>query len=575
MPTLRPSKNGRWRALVLIGVHALVAVHVAHWMSKGTTLSPLEPSEAMEFSKRDLVNAGFVFFGLTILSTLLLGRWFCGWACHLVALQDASLWLLKRLGIRPKPLRSRLLAFVPAIAALYMFAYPLAYRVWHGLELGPPRVALTRADFWATFPPWPVALATFVVCGFATVYFLGAKGFCNYACPYGAIFGLVDRFAPGRIRVTDACEGCGHCTATCSSNVIVHEEVRQFGMVVDPACMKCLDCVSVCPKEALYFGFGKAAGARAKQKGQRSRPGVSWGEEGLLAALFLAAFFVYRGLYGVVPFLFALGIAGVLAFLFAGLVRMLRRRDASLLGRSLRKGGRPTRTGVVFALAAGALLVLSAHSAVIQYHAYRSAAAFDELRDRREAFLDDPQQALAGEERARAERGLASARLVRSLGLLPTPGNELELVWLALFTGAPQDFEDGVRALASGTSEFASMRFDLARFLAARGRDRDAASELEAALAVSPSAAGYDRLARLHFEAGRADEALAVFERALGTFPDNADLVYNRGVALGMLGRKDEAAAAFRRVLELDPGRVDARENLEGLGDGTPLPPRR
>ena len=28
-------------------------------------------------------------------------------------------------------------------------------------------------------------------------------------------------------------------------------------MVVDPGCMKCMDCVSVCPNDALYFGFGK------------------------------------------------------------------------------------------------------------------------------------------------------------------------------------------------------------------------------------------------------------------------------------------------------------------------------
>ena len=244
---MRASKNGRWRALVLVLVHALVAVHVAHWMRTGSTLSPLEPSESMEFAKHDLVNAGFVFFGLTVLSTLVLGRWFCGWACHLVALQDLCLWLLKRAGIRPRPLRSRLLAFVPAVAALYMFVYPLAFRLGSGEELGPYRVALTKSDFWGTFPPWPVALATFAVCGFAIVYFLGAKGFCTYACPYGALFGLADRFAVGRIRVTDACEGCGHCTATCTSNVLVHEEVAKHGMVVDPGCMKCLDCVSSCP----------------------------------------------------------------------------------------------------------------------------------------------------------------------------------------------------------------------------------------------------------------------------------------------------------------------------------------
>ena len=29
--------------------------------------------------------------------------------------------------------------------------------------------------------------------------------------------------------MTDACEHCGHCTVVCTSNVRVHEEVRDFG----------------------------------------------------------------------------------------------------------------------------------------------------------------------------------------------------------------------------------------------------------------------------------------------------------------------------------------------------------
>ena len=37
-------------------------------------------------------------------------------------------------------------------------------------------------------------------------------------------------------------------------------------MVVDPGCMKCMDCISVCPNDALYFGFGKPTIAVSKSK---------------------------------------------------------------------------------------------------------------------------------------------------------------------------------------------------------------------------------------------------------------------------------------------------------------------
>src|SRR5262245_64996350 len=81
-PRIRRSRAGLWRAGVLIAVHALVALHIAHWKFRGATLSPLEPSEGMEFAKHGVINAGFIFFALMILSTLIFGRWFCGWACH-------------------------------------------------------------------------------------------------------------------------------------------------------------------------------------------------------------------------------------------------------------------------------------------------------------------------------------------------------------------------------------------------------------------------------------------------------------------------------------------------------------
>lgn len=565
VPALRTSRNGRWRALVLVLVHVLVAVHLAHWLRAGETLSPLEPSEAMEFVKHDLVNAGFVFFGLAILSTLVLGRWFCGWACHLVALQDLCLVLLKRAGIRPRPLRSRLLALVPALAALYMFAYPLAYRLALGDELGPVEVALTKSDFWSTFPPWPVALATFAVCGFAIVYFLGAKGFCTYACPYGAFFGLADRLAPGRIRVTDACEGCGHCTATCSSNVLVHQEVREHGMVVDPGCMKCLDCVSVCPKGALYFGFGRPSLGLGARPAQRTKATASWGEEAFLAAGFAAAFFTYRGLYGVIPFLLALGLAGILAVGALEGLALVRRPSVRFLGRGLKQDGRLTRSGLVFSIALGLVLLASTHSAWIQFHGQRAERAFAELRGVREAFLVDPSRSLAAEEARRAERARTSARLALRYGALAPAEDRLRLAWLELFTGAPEGFVQELEAVASASSEPAALYYDLARFHEARGRPEQAVTALETSLRTRPSPVVFDRLARLHFGAGRGEQALTVFERALAAFPDSADLHFNLGVVLGFLDRRLEAIGAFQKVTELAPGRVDALENLAGL----------
>src|SRR5438552_14547946 len=72
------SRTAPVRAAVLIGVHVIVLAHVTHWLLTRRTLSPVEPSESMYTLELGRLNAGFVFFGLAILSPALFGRFFCG-----------------------------------------------------------------------------------------------------------------------------------------------------------------------------------------------------------------------------------------------------------------------------------------------------------------------------------------------------------------------------------------------------------------------------------------------------------------------------------------------------------------
>lgn len=297
----RPSRVGRWRALVLLLVHVAIALHAWHWYATGRTLSPLEPSESMAFSQRGIVNAGLIFFALAILSTLIFGRWFCGWGCHLIALQDGARWILRRVGLRTRGVNLGLLASVPWLAFVYMFLSPIVLALLEGTGFVPGGAQLETEQFWKTFPPWPVALVSVIVCGFAIVWLLGQKGFCSYGCPYGAIFGIADQFAPSRIRVNDDCAQCGHCTVACSSGVNVSQEVREWGMVVDPGCMKCADCVSVCPKDALYVGWGAPALFASRRAEPRRANRARWAERLLLLCFFAASFallHLYDGRYG-------------------------------------------------------------------------------------------------------------------------------------------------------------------------------------------------------------------------------------------------------------------------------------
>src|SRR5437870_1909296 len=127
---IRKSKTSRWRAAALITLNLFMIAHIIQWRIMGKTISPIEPSETMHTLQKGFVNAGFIFFTLAILATLIFGRFVCGWGCHILALQDLCGWLLKKMGLHPKPFRSRLLVYVPLGAALYMFVWPTAYRLF-------------------------------------------------------------------------------------------------------------------------------------------------------------------------------------------------------------------------------------------------------------------------------------------------------------------------------------------------------------------------------------------------------------------------------------------------------------
>ncbi len=491
---IRPSRSGKRRALVLGAVHVLIGLHIAHWLVSGSTVTPVEPSEAMAFSRDSIINAGLIFFAVMIGLTAIFGRFFCGWGCHLVALQDLCRHWLIKLGIRPQPLRSRWLAWVPTLAFVYMFLWPAAFRLWTGDSLAVRGMELTTSAFWATFPGWIVGGLTLLTCGFACVYFLGAKGFCTYACPYGAVFAAADRLAPMRIRVSDACEQCGHCTAVCSSNIRVHEEVRDWGMVVSPGCMKCLDCVSVCPKDALSYSAGPIPLLARRRTAviPKSAPALAGRDEALLAVVFAATFLAVRGVYGVVPFLLALGLAGISAFVALTALRLARQPTVSKPGLRLKQGGKWLPAGRFFTLAATVWLALLLHSAVIGIHDALGTRAYERLLPTKLARVSTPDsvQTLDTSQQADVEGAKAHFLAIGKYGLLAWPGNDARLAWVHWLQG------DADAALARSQASIereelvGEMHQLRAAVMSARGETAAAVSEWQLAINALPEARG-------------------------------------------------------------------------------------
>jgi len=602
------SRMGKWRAGVLIAIHVFIAARIAHWQMTGSAISPIEPSESMQTLETGIVNAGFVFFLSAIVLTLVFGRFICGWACHVVALQDFCGWIMKKCGIRPTPFRSRLLVFVPLSLALYMFVWPTFKRIAlvPTLDRVAPAVAdfigrpapfpvdgfraeFIVEDFWATFPGVFIAIPFLLIIGFASVYFLGAKGFCTYGCPYGGFFYPADRFSVARIVVDDEkCDSNGHCTAVCTSNVRVHEEIKDYGSVVDPGCMKCMDCVSACPTNALALKFAKPQILNRKPK-RRRKPrsfDLSWPEEIGLAIVFLLTLLAARGLYAVIPLLMAAGIAGMVTFLAYKAWRTLRIENVRFHGFQLRLRGRTTPTGWAWLTLTTIVLLLVGHSLAVNQYRWRADHAFERFELSKAALFAPSPPPFEPEQTERMRRSLdlysrAAPIADGGIGLAPNAESMLRMALLHFALGEHEEsiaLLERVERIAGGADELTADReqvrvlagLSVARltqnrpgvtrdeveqaFASTREQTERAIENMRAALEANPDWwATRERLIDTLTQTGRPALGVEEADKALQALPETPKFARARGRG---------AFEALEQAAEVSPRDAVIRENL-------------
>jgi polyferredoxin len=249
------------------GVEAFLPISgmlgLRHWLESGH-LNPIHP-------------AAVVLFLAIVATALLAKKGFCSWVCPVGTLSEG----LAMVGVRllgrnyrlPRwldvPLRATkyaLLGFFLWIVAMIPSAAlePFLYGDYH-------RVADVKMYlFFARMGPGALAVVVALLAGSIVVRGL----WCRYACPYGALLGIVGRLSPARIhRDPDSCAGCEGCTDACPQRLSIHDRLT----VTSLECTACHTCVDACPKEAtLVFGVGR-------------RRLVPWRVAALLVGVFVVA----------------------------------------------------------------------------------------------------------------------------------------------------------------------------------------------------------------------------------------------------------------------------------------------
>jgi Fe-S-cluster-containing hydrogenase component 2 len=478
------SRPARWRIVTLVLVHLGIAAHIIHWRLAGTTLSSIQLSDAARFTAEGVATASLFFFAFLLAVTLLFGRFFCAWGCHMLALQEVCRGLLRRIGVRPRLIRSRVLFFVPVFAAFAIYFQPLVERAWFGKPFPTPKLVLTSQHLWAALPGPMEAVAAILLGGLLMVYLLGSLSFCKYVCPYGALFALADSVALGRVRLTGECDGCALCTAACTTGARVHEEVQRFGMVANSGCMRCFECVSACPRGVLAYRLGRPALTAVRRAGL-TRYAFSFSEELLLFVLFTTSFFAIHGLYGAVPLLVSLAAGVVVAYLGVLALRVLRQPFVALRGIILKQSQRWSRAGVTFVAGAAVLFLFIAHSLLIQYHQRGADAGLNVLQFPR------MQTTYSSAERRIARDAAAHLSFCSHYGLIDTVDWNMKLAWVYRILRKPRLVEAHLRRAIGLDPTQAAAHFNLAKELARQGRSAEASRSFAEAVRLAPSLAQF------------------------------------------------------------------------------------
>ena len=244
----------KYRIISFIAVHILILIHVL-WF-QNSFLGSFDFQEFFDrFIGEGILNAGAIMVIFAFFSTLIFGRFFCGWLCHFGAVQEFAWWIFGKLGIKPKTINSRLITFLPVFILFNFYIIPNLSGAMHINNSWELSVDLSYPKVWAFLPGVVIGTLTFIIDGFLIVYLLGRKGFCRFVCPWGAFLKIPTTLSTFKVRKTGECTHCNMCTTGCPIAIDVSYEINNYNKVINSNCTSCMICIDDCPENALSYRF--------------------------------------------------------------------------------------------------------------------------------------------------------------------------------------------------------------------------------------------------------------------------------------------------------------------------------
>jgi ferredoxin-type protein NapH len=238
-------KRQKLRKGLIIGMFLLFPVTIYYF----------SPVLFLEGAAAGILAGSAVIFGLQFLSSLVLGRAFCGWICPAGGLQEIAM------NFRDRRVRRRRLRWIKYLIWVPWFAFFIFLLLQAG--------GIRQVDpLWRTqngvsvSDVYSLIIYLFIVLIFVILSAtIGRRAGCHSIC-WMAPFMVIGRkirnilaWPSLRLRAEkENCIQCESCTNACPMSIEVMDLV-QVDKLETQDCILCGSCVDVCPKEVIHFSF--------------------------------------------------------------------------------------------------------------------------------------------------------------------------------------------------------------------------------------------------------------------------------------------------------------------------------
>ncbi|MHA1150614.1 MAG: 4Fe-4S binding protein [Promethearchaeota archaeon] len=190
-----------------------------------------------------------IILALLILSTFVVGRLFCGYACPLGAIQETC----SKIKFKSKPKEQKNIKYkietsqktANIIRWIFLVSLIITSVMW-SLSI----IQIFNPFLGFQFFRYPIAFAliipliSLIIIIIASVFIY--RPWCRYLCPFGALATITGRFSGYKLARTDACTDCKLCEKICPTQEAFRDSEKG-------ECYLCGRCIETCPQNALEF----------------------------------------------------------------------------------------------------------------------------------------------------------------------------------------------------------------------------------------------------------------------------------------------------------------------------------